>query len=94
MTREAVPMIRADGMDVVAFGPSSHDDDAYYLVRSYRDLDDLRSRQDRFYSSTAWREGPQRALLSRIEHYLNTVLWLSPVAIASLREENASLPGR
>ena len=74
MTREAVPMICANGMDVIAFGPSSHDDDACYLVRSYRDLDDLRARQDAFCASAAWRAGPQQALLSRIERYLNTVL--------------------
>jgi hypothetical protein len=38
MSGEAVPMLRRWQVDVVAHGPSPHDDDSYYLIRSYRDL--------------------------------------------------------
>ena len=37
----AVPMLREWGADVVAYGPSEHAPDTYYLIRAYVDLDDL-----------------------------------------------------
>lgn len=39
-----VPLLREWGTDVVAFGPSPHEADAYYLIRSYASLDDLQAR--------------------------------------------------
>ena len=49
-----VPMLRTWGMDVVAFGPSAHEPDTYFLIRAYNDLADLRSQQD---ASTVRRHG-------------------------------------
>lgn len=34
VTGESVPMLRRHGIDVVAFGPSVRDQDAYYLMRA------------------------------------------------------------
>jgi hypothetical protein len=84
----AVPMLREWGTDVVAFGPSAHAPDTYYLIRSYADLDDLNDRQDAFYGSDEWRNGPRESIVSRIESHLSTVLWLSPEAIEDLRRHN------
>jgi len=56
----ALPMPAAWGTDVVAFGPSAHDADAYYLIRRYRDLD----RKGAFYRSDAWRDGPRESILT------------------------------
>lgn len=86
----AVPMLRECGMQVVAFGASPHEPDAYFLVRAYDDLAHLNAQQDAFYGSEAWRQGPREALLSRIDSFLNTVLWLSPEAIEDLRRSNVS----
>lgn len=86
----AVPLLREWGTDVVAFGPSPHEADAYFLIRSYASLDDLRTRQDAFYGSDAWRKGPRESILSLIESYLNTVLWLSPASIEDLRHSHSS----
>jgi len=83
--KRAVPMLREWGTEVVTFGPSPHDADAYFLIRAYDDLLDLQTRQDAFYGSEAWRQGPREAVVSLIENYLNTVLWLSPAAIEELR---------
>jgi len=85
----AVPMLREWGTDVVAFGSSAHEPDTYFLARSYESLDDLNERQNAFYGSSAWRNGPRASVVDRIESYLNTVLWLSPQAIDSMRELNA-----
>ena len=31
---ESIPMLKRWGVDVVAFGPSPHDSDTYYLIRA------------------------------------------------------------
>jgi hypothetical protein len=86
----AVPLLHAWGTDVVAHGASPHAADAYFLVRSYTDLADRTARQDAFYGSDAWRLGPRQSILALIEHFLDTLLWLSPAAIDDLRRKNAS----
>jgi len=83
-----VPMLREWGMDVIAFGPSAHEPDAYFLIRVYDDLADLNAQQAAFYGSSSWRDGPRESIVSRIETYLSTVLWLSPESIEDLRRSN------
>ncbi len=84
----AVPMLRQWHTDVVAFGPSAHEADTYFLIRAYADLDDLNARQDAFYGSDAWRSGPRESVVSLIETFLNTVLWLSADGVEDLRRHN------
>ncbi|MEO8836835.1 MAG: NIPSNAP family protein [Caldimonas sp.] len=86
----AVPMLRRWGTDVVAFGPSLQEPDGYHLVRSYAGLADLDERQDAFYGSDEWKHGPREAIVSRIESYLSTALWLAPESIDDLRRANAA----
>jgi quinol monooxygenase YgiN len=88
VTNVAVPMLRESGMDVVAYGPSQHDPDAYFLIRAYDDLEQLNVQQAAFYGSQAWREGPREPVVSRIQTYLSTVLWLSPQSIDDVRRSN------
>jgi|SRR4029453_18661767 hypothetical protein len=90
VTTAAVPLLDAFGMDVVAFGPSAHDGDAYFLIRSFSDLADLQSQQDAFYGSDPWLHGPRESIVSRIESYLSTVVWLSPESIDDLRHSNSA----
>ena len=91
MVSLAVPLLRQWHTDVVAFGPSAHEADTYYLVRAYADLDDLNAQQDAFYGSEVWRSGPRESVVSLIESFLNTVLWLSPEGVEDLRRHNGSL---
>jgi hypothetical protein len=86
----AVPMVRTYGMDVVAHGPVPNDPDGYFLVRSFASLAQLTAQEDEFYGSVRWREGPREALVSRIETYIDTLLWLSPAAIDDLRAGNVA----
>ena len=88
MHKFAVPMIRNAGMDVVAYGRSDHEEETYFLIRSYENREALEAKQAAFYRSIQWKEGPRPALVERIETYLNTLLWASPEAIESLRIEN------
>ena len=89
VTQRALPMVRAFGMDVVAHGPVPNDANGYFLVRSFASLAELTAQEEEFYGSAPWREGPREALVSRIETYLDTLLWLSPAAIDDLRAGNA-----
>jgi hypothetical protein len=92
VTTPALPMVRAYGMDVVSHGPVPNDENGYYLVRSFASLAELTAQEDEFYGSAAWREGPREALVSRIATYVDTLLWLSPAAIADLRAGNVAPP--
>lgn len=88
VVERALPMLREAGMEIVAFGPSAHEPDCYFLARAFADLPDLERQQAAFYGSEAWRQGPREAVVGLIETYLNTLLWLSPVAIEDLRRRN------
>ena len=83
----ALPLVR-DNMDVVAFGRSDHEQESFYLIRAYDSREALEKQQDAFYSSDAWRNGPRQALVECIEHYLNTLIWMSASAIEDLRKNN------
>ena len=82
---ESVPMLRHHGIDVVAFGPSLHDEDAYYLMRSYASLENLERSEAAFYGSEEWRLGPRDAILACIDRYVSIVVELDDVAIDGLR---------
>jgi hypothetical protein len=74
VVEESVPMLERWGVNVVAFGPSLDDDDAYYLIRSYASLEERQHSQDAFYGSDEWRHGPREAIVSRIESDSSVVL--------------------
>lgn len=74
VVEESVPMLKRWGVDVVAFGPSLDDDDAYCLIRSYASLEERQRSQDAFYGSDEWRHGPRDAVVSRIESDSSVVL--------------------
>jgi hypothetical protein len=85
MRTEALPLLQRWKMDVVAYGPSPHDDDSYYLIRAFDGLAQREAEQDAFYSSTDWRAGPREAIVSRIANYTSVVLELDPSAVEALR---------
>lgn len=87
MVERAVPMLRRWRCDVVAFGPSLHDEDSYHLVRAYRSLAHRQDSQDAFYESAEWREGPREALLACIESYTSVVRELDEATVEGLRAE-------
>jgi hypothetical protein len=55
MLEQSLPMLKRWNVDVVACGPSIHDDDSYYLIRAYTSLADRQESQDAFYGSAEWR---------------------------------------
>lgn len=86
--QEALPMLKRWDVDVVAFGPSPHDDDSYYLIRAYENLRDRQTSQDAFYGSAEWRQGPREAVVSLIDSYTSIVIELESAAVDSLRSQS------
>jgi len=78
-------MLHRHGIDVVAFGPSRHDDDSYVLIRAFDSLEDRQRQEAAFYSSQEWRDGPRQQIEDSIVAYTTVVVELDPEAIADLR---------
>jgi hypothetical protein len=90
VTHESAPLLQAVKMDVIGYGQSLHDPDAYYLIRAYQSAEHRIASQDAFYSSSAWRQGPREAILALILVDMDTVLSLSIAAVEALRQSMAS----
>ncbi|WP_374435342.1 NIPSNAP family protein [Inhella sp.] len=93
VAKHSVPLLRAWGMDVVRFGPSLHEPDAYFLMRAFDSLAHLEQSQAAFYATPAWRQGPREAIVSRIVSDANTVVALPERAIEALREAGRAAAG-
>jgi NIPSNAP protein len=85
VTEVCLPMLRRQGIDVVAFGPSAQDETSYYLVRAFADLADRRRQEDAFYGSEEWRQGPRDRILALIDSYGTAVLELDETVVQGLR---------
>jgi hypothetical protein len=83
--REALPMLKRWKVDVVAYGPSLHDESSYYLMRAYPSLEERQRSEDAFYDSDEWKKGPREAVLADIESYTTVVLTLDAATIRGLR---------
>jgi hypothetical protein len=83
---QSMPLLRAHGTEVVAFGPSAHDVDAYFLVHAYDNLAHRHSSQETFYSSEAWRSGPRQAIIELIDSDWDIVVWLTRDAVDAMRK--------
>ena len=74
LTEEALPLLNKWKTQVVAYGPSLHDENSFFVARGYSNLDHRQKSQDAFYSSEDWLKGPREAVLSLIENYTTVVL--------------------
>ena len=83
---EALPRLQRWNFDVVAHGPSLHDEDTYYVIRRYDSLAQREQMEDAYYASDDWRKGPREAMLALIEYYTDIVLELNEVAVRGLRK--------
>ncbi len=81
----SVPLLRQRGVDVVRFGPSSHDSRSYFLIRAFHDQEQLTTSLAKFYGSEVWKAGPRAAIIELIEYDTTTLMWLAPEAIEALR---------
>ena len=82
---ETRPMLERRKIDVVAHGPSLHDDNSYYLIRAFASLEDRQRSEDAFYNSDEWRQGPRDAVLACIDTYTTVVVTLDAATVGGLR---------
>jgi len=82
---ESMPLLKKWKVDVVAFGPSPHDENSYYLLRAYKSLEDRESSQGSFYGSDEWRKGPREEILALIESDTSIVLEMEEAVVDALR---------
>lgn len=86
MVEESIPLHHDVGIDIIAFGNSVHDEDSYYLIRAYDNLEHLDASQKAFYLSDAWRLGPRVAIIDRIQTSVKSVIMLTDTATDGLRK--------
>jgi NIPSNAP len=84
---EAMPLLKRWSVDVVAYGPSLHDDNTYYLMRRYDGLAHREESENAFYGSNEWRQGPREAIIALIESYTEIVLELDDITLQGLRKQ-------
>ena len=89
---EALPMLRRWKVDVVGYGPSLHDQDSYYLMRSFPGVEARARTEDAFYGSDEWRQGPREAILACIESYTTIVIRMDEAALQGLRRSAGPPP--
>jgi hypothetical protein len=77
MREEAMPLLAAAGIRVLDAGLSLVADDGHqdaYLIRTFDSIEDREAREEAFYGSDAWRQGPREAILSKIVSYHTVVI--------------------
>jgi ketosteroid isomerase-like protein len=85
LVQEGLPMLQRWHVDVVAYGPSLHDRDSYYLIRAFPGLEERQRQEDAFYGSAEWRNGLRDAVLADIESYTTVVVRLDAETLRGLR---------
>jgi hypothetical protein len=83
----ALPLLKRWHFDVVAHGPSLHDENTYYVIRRYDNLAQREQMEDAYYASDDWRKGPREAMLALIESYTDVVFEVDEVTVQGLRTQ-------
>jgi ketosteroid isomerase-like protein len=83
---EALPMLRRWKVEVVAYGPSLHDKDSYFLMRAFAGIDERLKAEDAFYGSEEWVKGPRERVLADIDSYTTIVVHLDELTVQGLRQ--------
>src|SRR5688572_5626276 len=82
---EALPLLKRWKFDVVAHGQSLHDENSYYVIRSYDSLAQREAMEDTYYASDDWRKGPREAILALMENYSDVVFEVDEATLQGLR---------
>ena len=82
----ALPLLKRWSFDVVAHGPSLHDENSYYVIRRFDSLALREQMEDTYYASDDWRKGPREVMLALMDNYTDIVLELDEVTVQGLRK--------
>lgn len=92
--REALPMLQRWNVDVVAYGPSPHDQDSWFLMRGFASVEQRQRDEDAFYGSDEWIKGPRAAILAGIDTYATIVVPVDAATLAGLRKSGVGRVSR
>ena len=84
--REALPLLKRWKVDVVAYGPSPHDADSWFLMRGFASVAQRQKDEDAFYASDEWTKGPRAAVLAGIDTYATIVVSVDSATLNGLRQ--------
>ena len=84
--KEALPLLKRWNVDVVAYGPSLHDQDSYFLMRAFTSVAQRQKDEDAFYGSQEWIKGPRERVLADIDSYTTIVVHLDDATLRGLRQ--------
>jgi ketosteroid isomerase-like protein len=73
-------------VDVIAYGPSLHDKDSYFLMRGFEGVEIRQKQEDAFYGSEEWIKGPRERVLADIDSYTTIVVELDEATTQGLRK--------
>ena len=71
---QSVPLLKKWKFDLVAYGPSLHDANSYYVIRRFKSLEDREKSEEAFYSSDDWKSGPRDAIMGLVDHFAYAVV--------------------
>jgi hypothetical protein len=71
---QSVPLLKKWNFNLVAYGPSLHDANSYYVLRRFKDLEEREKSEDAFYGSDDWKSGPRDAIMGLVEHFAYAVI--------------------
>ena len=73
--------------DVLAHGPSLHDQTTYYVIRRFDSLARREQMEDAYYVSDDWRKGPRESMPVLIESYVDAVFEADDLTVQALRKK-------
>ena len=85
---QALPLLKRWNFDVIAHGPSLHDENTYYVIRRFESLTQREQMEETYYASDDWRKGPREAIMALIERYTDIVLEVVEVTLQGLRKKS------
>ena len=89
---DSLPLLHRWGIDVVAYGPSQHDDDSYYLMRAFTSRAERDRVETAFYASAEWQNGPRAAVLAAIATYTTVLIDVDENMLGGLRRAMETSP--
>ena len=73
-SNSSLPLQKKWNIEVIAHGPSYHDENSYYVIRSFRDLKERQVQQESFSASDEWQKGPRNSILTLVENMATVVV--------------------
>lgn len=81
-----IPMMRRQGITVIAHGPSLNDDDGYYLLRAFESEEQRVAQSQALYATAEWMENYDEPVMSMIADYHTAVMPATERLVRQLAE--------